>query len=423
MTDTSVVENVTCLGCGCACDDIGVVVHDRRIVEARNACPLGVGWFGDGRIPSRCLVSGTEVELPAAIEAAARALRAARRPLVFLAPGISTEAQREAAALADVLRARLDSVTSSGAAPCVVASQEGGVASATLGEVRNRGDVVVFWGIDLQGRYPRFGSRYAPDPVGTHVPDGRRSRTVIAIDVGAATSTVDADHRITIDPAAELATLVAGQALVRDPNDSTRYASLSSPPWVAARKLTPPLIGARYVALVYDAERDDRAPRSAQRFAALAALSQSLNDRTRCAAIALRAGGNRSGADAVLVAQTGYPFAVDFSRGFPRYSPSRHSALALLRDREVDVALVVGEAASLPDEIRAQLEGMRTVIVGPRAGEASLGADSVGIDTGVDGIHVPGTAYRTDDVPLPLRAPLPGPRSTADVLRAMRTGR
>ena len=54
----------------------------------------------------------------------------------------------------------------------------------TLGEIRNRADVLLFWGTDPAARYPRFLSRYAPDPPGVHVPQGRASRTVIAVDIG-----------------------------------------------------------------------------------------------------------------------------------------------------------------------------------------------------------------------------------------------
>jgi len=52
MTDRT-VANVTCLGCGCACDDITVVVKQGRIAETRNACALGAAWFGDGPSLSR----------------------------------------------------------------------------------------------------------------------------------------------------------------------------------------------------------------------------------------------------------------------------------------------------------------------------------------------------------------------------------
>jgi formylmethanofuran dehydrogenase subunit B len=38
------------------------------------------------------------------------------------------------------------------------------------------------------------------------------------------------------------------------------------------------------------------------------------------------------------------------------------------------------------------------------------------VDTGVAGIHEPGVGYRMDDVPLPLRQILPGPRSATETL-------
>ena len=55
------LRHTTCLGCGCACDDIDVVVRDGRIVDARNACALGVAWFGDGRVPARGRAAGRDV--------------------------------------------------------------------------------------------------------------------------------------------------------------------------------------------------------------------------------------------------------------------------------------------------------------------------------------------------------------------------
>jgi formylmethanofuran dehydrogenase subunit B len=420
MTTTTIVDNVTCLGCGCTCDDIAVAVRDGRIVEARNACSLGVRWFGDGQVPARSTIEGRDAPLPQAVLVIAGTLAESARPLVLLAPGLSCDAQREAVALADTLGARLDSATSATAAPFILAGQEHGSATATLGEIRNRATVLVFWAVDLASRYPRFASRYAPEPAGAHVPDGRQSRTVIAVDVGAARANVDADRRITIDPSAELSTLTALEAFARAPaNASTADDFGSAAPWLTACELAPVLFAARYAAIVYDAEPDERAVRSAQRFGALASLAQALNERTRAAGIGLRAGGNRSGADAVLTSQTGYPFAIDFSFGMPRYDPHGRSALALLDGGDVDVALVVGDAAGLPANLAARLGAVRTVLIGPRASDVSLGSAVVAIDTGVDGIHSPGTAYRTDDVPLPLRESVPGPPPAAGIVRAV----
>jgi formylmethanofuran dehydrogenase subunit B len=419
MTQPSVTGNVTCLGCGCACDDIEVVVAGDRIVDARNACQRGRQWFGDGQVPSAIRVDGADAGLEQAVSSAATRLCEAARPLVYLAPGLSCEAQREAVAVADLLRARLDSITSDTALTGMLASQEHGSASATLGELRNRADVILFWGIDLEARYPRFASRYAPGPVGVYVPDGRRSRTVIAMDIGQATATVDSDVRVAIEPADELATLTTLEACVRSRDASNNFASLAERLRNTARELATALLAGRYTALVYDAEPDDRSARTSARFEALASLAQALNDRTRCAAFALRAGGNRSGADSVLVAQTGYPCATDFARGYPRYVPHAGTALDALRDRNVDAVLVVGEPTGIPGNLAASLSNVRTVVIGPHASTAAWGAHGIVIDTGVDGIHAPGTALRTDEVPLPLRATLSGQRSTAETIRAV----
>ena len=85
------VPNVTCLGCGCTCDDIHVVIRDGRIVETRNACPLGAEWFGSGAVPQRISIAGHEASIDDAVAAAAQLLARATSPLVYLAPDVSWE--------------------------------------------------------------------------------------------------------------------------------------------------------------------------------------------------------------------------------------------------------------------------------------------------------------------------------------------
>ncbi|MDF2770817.1 MAG: formylmethanofuran dehydrogenase subunit [Geminicoccaceae bacterium] len=417
MSTHSFVEDVTCMGCGCLCDDITVIVGSGRIREARNACALGAAWFGDGIVPTRTVLDGVDASPEVAITAAAERLARAQRVLVYLAPNLSCEAQRAGAAIADFLHGILDTATTATARTPVLVSQERGQASATLGEIRNRADVVVFWSVDIDHRYPRFASRYAPQPNGLHVSGGRSVRRVISVDVGQATGPGDADHRITIDAADEVATLAVLRALASASEEERAHlGNREGTAWMNARKLAPLLLDARYGALVYDAEPDERASRSPSRFDALAALAQALNGATRYAAIALRAGGNRSGADAVLTAQTGYPMAVDFARGTPRYRPHDGSAVASLEHGAIDVVLVLGDATVLPPHVVHAMGSVSCVVIGPRASETSFGAAAVRIDTTVPGIHSSGIALRTDDVPLPLRPSLQGPQSAEVVL-------
>jgi formylmethanofuran dehydrogenase subunit B len=357
-----------CLGCGLACDDIAVTVRDKRIVQAANACDLGIRWFGDGTVPTRARVRGADVAVPAALAEASKLLMGAQRPLVYLAAEVSTNAQREACALADVLGALLDTVTPAG---MVVAVQERGRCGATLGEVRFRADIIVFCGFDPDHDYPRLRSRY--------LPSGRDGLQVISVD------------------------LTPLQAMM------TRAAVLGH----ATEPLAARLLAGQYVVLFVDGEEAQR-----DLIEALLALTEALNATTRAALVILRAGGNRAGADSVLTWQTGYPTAIDFARGAPRYSPDDDAAARLGR-REIDAALVVGAGASVPDSIRTGLAGVPTIVIGPRATETTI-VTTVAIDTGVAGIHDGGAAVRTDDIPLPLRPPLSGVVSeTAATVRSL----
>ena len=393
----SETKNATCLGCGCACDDITVAVRGGSIVEARNTCTLGRSWFGDGAIPAAIHSAGRPVSLEHAIEDAATLLLARRRPLVYLAPDVTTETQRAATGIADRLGAMLDTPTSD-IADGILATQRRGYVGATLGELRQRADLLVFWGVDPAQRYPRFTTRYVVDPIGLQAPEGRASRTLVAVDVGTHRGPAVVDARVAISASAEVDALGAMRAVIQGHGASAaRFAD--------AEQLARRMAQARYSVIVHDLEPNGL-PANADRTEALNTLAQALNGPSRCALSPLRGGGNRSGADAVLTWQTGFPMAVDFAPGYPCYRP-RDGAGALLARGEVDVALVVGAAGLLSRDVARDLARTKVIVIGPGATTSDLHA-AVAVDTGVAGIHESGTAFRMDDVPLKLRAALEG---------------
>ena len=410
-----VVEDVTCLGCGCACDDIQITVRGDRIVDAGRACALGAAWFGDGSLPAEAAVDAQRATIATALASAADLVRAAKRPLVYLAPGITNETAREAVALADAIGAALDSVTSATIMGAILATQERGRAWATLGEGRHRADVVVWWGVDPVRRYPRYVERYVP-----------ASCTAIAVDVGERVAPPDTDRRFLLPAEDEVATLAALRALVtapapeQIPNDKD---PVTAAIWARARVLASALTAARYVLVVADAEPPAdllSEPADHVRMSALIAFVQALNGPTRAALSLLRGGGNRSGIDAVLTSQTGYPAAVDFSRGVPRYRPFDGRALQLASRGEVDAAVVVGYLDAVPAEVAAVVRTVPAVVIGPDASAMTLGQRCVAIDTGLAGVHDAGVVLRLDDVPLPARAVVPGPPAAAGVVKALR---
>jgi formylmethanofuran dehydrogenase subunit B len=126
----------------------------------------------------------------------------------------------------------------------------------------------------------------------------------------------------------------------------------------------------------------------------------------------MRIPGDVAGADTVLCWQTGFPFSVSFSRGYPRYNPGEYSANDLLRRREVDAVVLVGTEGvpELCDEAQAHLKCIPNVVLEYPSVDLPHPAE-VHFTTAIYGVHRQGTAYRMDEVPIALRtffdSPLP----------------
>ena len=63
-----------------------------------------------------------------------------------------------------------------------MAVQAVGESTATLGEIKNRSDLVVYWGSDPLVSHPRHLERFVDAP-GMFVPAGRRDRHLVVVDV------------------------------------------------------------------------------------------------------------------------------------------------------------------------------------------------------------------------------------------------
>jgi formylmethanofuran dehydrogenase subunit B len=119
--------------------------------------------------------------------------------------------------------------------------------------------------------------------------------------------------------------------------------------------------------------------------------------------------------------QTGFPFAVNFSRGFPRYNPGEFTANELSTRQETDACLLVGSesVAMLSASAQTSLRGIPTIVLDYPHCEGSW-RPTVRFTTAVYGIHAPGTAFRMDEIPIPLRRLIPSPYKTdEDVLTTL----
>ena len=82
-----------------------------------------------------------------------------------------------------------------------MATQEVGESTCTLGEVKNRADLVIFWGSNPVESHPRHFERYSVLPQGRFIPGGRMDRTLVVADVKQTASTESADIFLPLNPA------------------------------------------------------------------------------------------------------------------------------------------------------------------------------------------------------------------------------
>jgi len=409
------IESV-CLGCSCLCDDI--VAHLGSVdatgqAKIDQACDLGQAWYREALAPqpATCQVNGQPADLETALKRAAEILADARYPLIYGLEAEAAEAQREAVWLAERLGGAIDTATSSSHCASILASQEVGKVTCTLGEVRNRCDLMVLWGADPLTTHPRLFSHYTLERPGMFVPRGRADRTLIVIDEQLSQTAAQADQTLVVPAAGNFAALWTLRALVAGkPVDKTLVQEQTGQLVEVWAALAERMKAARYGSLLYGPKLMAGDAGTHQVVAALA-LVRDLNDHTRFVGRSLRGPSNSSGADQVLLWRSGYAYAVDFARGYPRFGPGEYTASALLARGEVDGALVVSSdpMADLPSAAASSLKKLPLIYIGPPQGETYQKA-AVSIPTSTVGVHSAGVAYRMDEVPVPL-----GPIASSDL--------
>jgi len=418
--EKTVVANVTCTKCACLCDDLRITHEAGRIVQAEGACSLAEPWYlGQGATqPNVAEINGKAVPLHEAISQVASILDRSKSPLIYGLSRSSTEGQRAAVGLADILGATVDTTASLGHGTSVMAVQDEGESTCTLGEARNRADLVIFWGANPAVTHPRHFERYSVDPKGEFLPGGRQDRTVVVVDVHPTETSSAADVFIQVEPDQDFEALWTLRMLLQGQSPEPG-AKTGVPPEILS-DLLDRMRRCRY-GVVFFGFGLSRAKHGHRTVEALLKLVRELNHHTRFSVRRMRGSGDVTGADMVLAWQTGYPFSVNLARGYPRYNPGEYSALTLLERREVDCCLFVGSHGiqRFSEAARSFLSEIPTIVLDSPVAEVPI-QPTVRITTAIYGIHAAGTAYRMDEIPIPLKAILPSDYPTdADVLTAI----
>ena len=408
--------DVACTVCGCLCDDLSLHLQGDRIERVERACGLAEPWFAAlaAASPPPVFIADQVAEREAAYSSAVKILARSHAPLVYGLSRSSSPGQRAAVELAERLGATIDTTASVCHGPSIMAIQEVGESTCTLGEVADRADLVVFWGADPAVSHPRHFERYSLEPRSDLLPRGRADRRVIVINSTANETSAIADRFVAVPAGRDFELIWQLRELIRD--EQAVLSGTLGIPEADLRSLTRELKNCRY-GVVFFGLGLAQSKLGHVVVSGLLELVADLNAHTRFVARRLRIPGDVAGADSVLCWQTGFPFAVNMGRGYPRYNPGEFSANDLLERGEVDSCLLVGTESlhEFSQAARDHLASIPTIVLEyPHI--ASQIAGSVRFTTAVYGVHAAGTAYRMDEIPIPLRKLCSSPYLTDEVV-------
>ena len=407
-----VVTDATCTFCGCVCDDIDLTVDGHTITKAKRACVLGTAWFLNHDVDDRpsCMIKGKPATVEEGIEHASQVLANSRYPLIYGLSDTTSESQRVAVSIADWIGGIVDTTTSVCHGPSGMAFQGVGEVTCSLGEVRNRGDLIMFWGSNPAESHPRHFTKYSLMPKGMFVPNGRKDRTCVVVDVRKTKSANAADIFIPIKPRRDFEGLWTLRALAKgielDPAQTLEDTAVELSVWQDVMdRMKAAKFGVIFFGMGLTMTRGKHANSEA-----LLALTRDMNDHTRFVCKPNRGHGNVTGADNVVAWRTGYPFGVNLARGYPRFNPGEYTASDVLARGEADAAMIIASdpMANFNEPARQHLASIPYIAFDPKETPTTRHAE-VAFTVATYGINVPGTVYRMDDVPIPLRPAFESP--------------
>lgn len=445
-----VIENVTCPICGTLCDDLEVTVENNIIKDVKNTCAVSEAKFMSFADPKhrnlKPLVRKggklTEVSLEEAVKKSAQILADSCYPILYGWSCTSCEAIRVGVELAEEIGGVIDNTSTVCHGPSILSIQNVGIPTCTLGQVRHRADLIVYWASDPYSAHPRHMERY------TAFSDGRfqesewdhyvarlrgilgkkrlnraselvlmketslsaiegkrlppkfetKRRKLIVVDVRKTRSAELADFFIKVEPNRDFELLQALRLLVKD--EELEVDNVAGVPVDLLENVADTMIGCNFGILFFGVGLTMSSGKLWNIDAAIA-LTRDLNCRTKFAIMPMRGHFNVAGANVVSTWQTGYPFAVDFSQGYPRYNPGETSVVDILCRDEADAGLIVASdpVSNFPRGAVQSLVKNPLIAIDPVISPTTMMADVV-FPSAFMGIEAEGTAYRMDRVPL-----------------------
>jgi formylmethanofuran dehydrogenase subunit B len=404
--------------CGIGTDDLAVRVDGVAIKVTANGCAVTTPGFETPITDMNPRVDGKEVSLDVAAAKAAAILKNTMLPVIG---GCATDVNgmRALLALADRSGAVVDNMNFTFARNNFLALQDSGWMNTTLAEVKNRCDLLLVVGTDLEGFAPRFFERYLWNKDAMFVKDTSRRQVIyLGKAPSGKASTSPNGQKAQVYSCSDddlpgvigvLRALVKGRPIQAETVGGIAVADL--------QKLAEQLQAASYSVVTWGAGA--LAFRQAE--LTVQTLSEMIKDinsqNTRCSGLPLAGKEGDQTANQVCGWTTGYPARTRFARGYPEYDPYLNDASALIANGEAD-ALVWVQAFNVKSV--SPVTNLPTIVIG-RSGMMFAQEPDVFIPVGTPGIDHAGHAYRMDNVVAIRLKKLrdSGLPSTADALKAI----
>jgi formylmethanofuran dehydrogenase subunit B len=396
MSDSAkpqIFENVPSPFCGIASDDLCIAVEGPDVKVVANGDPVTIAGFeyqgGDG-CPR---IKGQPVDLAEAVAAAAKIIQAAKLP-VFSGFGSDVNETRAAFSLIDRSRGVFDQVRAEGGLRNLLVLSNSGWMATTLAELKNRVEVLVSFGTDIEANFPRFFDRFIWNETTLFGADTRQREIIYIGRAPSGEASISPDGRKPrVIPcrqddlpkvAAALSALAGG---IKLNTDSVAGIPIQDLEFVINRLKT-----AKYSVVTWAAGQLDF-PHAELCVQQLCKAIIKINAETRCAGLPLGGQDGDRTASQVSAWLSGYPTRVSYAKGFPEYDPYHNSLARLLEQGEADAVIWYSSfTASPPPKTQAP-----TVVIG-RDGMQFDAFPDVYIPVGVPGIDQEGLMYRCDNV-------------------------
>lgn len=407
--------DVPCPVCGCLCDDIEIDVENNKIVKARKACAMGTTKFlnySNDRISTPMMRNNDGVQKPVSLEESinktAEILVNAKYPIIYGLALSSCEAASAALELTEEIGGVLDNQTSVCHGPSVQGVHDIGESTGTLGEVRHRADLIISWGANLMEAHPRHIERYSYNAKGRWR-NGKEDRTLVVIDVRNTLTAKMADKFIQIEQGKDYEFANAVRTALR--LEPIQKESVAGVPVEEIEEFAEMIRSCKFGTLFFG-QGVTQTVGKGRNIDGLFSLVRDANNWTKFLIMPARGHFNVTGVNQVSTWQTGFPYGIDFSQGYPWYNPGETTVIDIIRRGENDATLVIGAdpIAHFPPASSKRLVSLPLIAIDPANSLTTMLADIV-IPSSFAGIEHEGVAYRMDGCALPLQKVVEAPNN------------